>query len=51
MDECTTSGNNIELTTTQKTKATDKVVKKGMPEYVMRLFGLLPKKKTKKEEE
>lgn len=41
------SGNNIELVTTHKQKI-DKV-RKGIPESVLRLFGVLPKNKKKED--
>lgn len=51
MDENTcsssSSGNNIELVTTHKQKI-DKV-RKGIPESVLRLFGVLPKNKKKED--
>ncbi len=51
MDESSNStcsgGNNIELVTTHKQKI-DKI-KKGIPESVLRLFGVLPKNKKKED--
>lgn len=41
------SGNNIELVTTHKQKI-DKI-RKGIPESVLRLFGVLPKNKKKED--
>lgn len=51
MDECNGGGggNNIELVTAHASKI-DKI-KKGIPESVLRLFGVLPKKKDKKDGE
>lgn len=43
------TGNNIELVTSHQSKIAD--IKKGIPDSVLRLFGVLPKKKTNKESE
>ena len=48
MDECG-SGNNIELVTAHASKIDE--VKKSIPESVLRLFGVLPKKKKKEKED
>lgn len=41
------SGNNIELVTNHQSKIAD--IKKGIPDSVLRLFGVLPKKKKETE--
>lgn len=48
MDECV-SNNNIELVSEHQSKINK--IKNGIPDSVLRLFGVLPKKKKNKKED
>lgn len=50
MDECSNGGaNNIELVSEHQSKINK--IKNGIPDSVLRLFGVLPKKKKNKKED